>query len=494
MKPIPLIIFALMIAMTLSVPGQNTINRYEYWFDDNFSGRVVVDVTPVSPFQVATGIPTTGLSVGLHSFHIRFRDNNKKFSSVCSQYFHKVPAIIPGGTHVVAYEYWYDNDIGGKVIQPLTLQGTVQVIAGIPAAALSDGTHAFHIRFKDDHNNWSSLMSQFFLKVTGGSSADKHIVAYEYWFDNNPAGKIYQAVPPQSGIQLITDIQASTLTNGLHLVHIRFKDELNEWSGLQSHFFQKLTAGVISNKIYGYRYWFDSDLATLHMTPLTPPQTPYLLADSTVIPMIPDGNHTISFQFIDSTGIWSSAITDTFTFAGPIVNRTVSPHTIFNGESSCIDALETLTVGGNGTGFTVQAGGMVNLIAGLKLRLLPNTTVQQGGYLHGYLSPGSPYCLPPSSAPELKEASDPGKIVNVNASMVIYPNPTSGQFSVRLNCLQENSVATVKIYSAIGLQIYESTARNGRWSNISLSQYSPGIYLVQVIQGNEIFTGKVIRQ
>lgn len=494
MKPIPLIIFALMMAMTLSVTGQNTINLYEYWFDDNFSGRTVVDVTSVSTLQVVTGIPTTGLSDGLHSFHIRVRDNNAKFSAVCSQYFHKVPAIIQGGTHMVAYEYWYDNDIGGKVTQPFTPQGTVQVIAGIPAVALSDGLHTFHIRFKDDQHNWNSLMSQFFIKVTGGSSPDKHIVAYEYWFDNNPAGKIFQGIPPQSGMQLVTDIQASSLTNGLHLVHIRFKDDLNEWSSAQSHFFQKITAGVISNKIYGYRYWFDTDLATLHMAPSTPPQTPYLLADSAIIPMIPDGNHTISFQFRDSTGIWSSAITDTFNFAGPIVNRTVSPYTIFSGESSCIDALEILTVGGNGTGFTVQAGAMANLIAGLKIRLLPNTTVQPGSYLHGYLSPGSPYCLPPSSAPELEEASDRGTIVTGNASMVIYPNPTSGQFSVRLTCLQENSVATIKIFSAIGLKIYESTARNGRWSNISLSQYSPGIYLVQVIQDNEIFTGKVIRQ
>ncbi len=569
MKPIHLLFFALMTAMTLTVPGQNTIDRYEYWFDENFAGRTVVDVAPVSPLQVATGIPTAGLPAGLHAFHIRFRDANAKFSHACSQYFHKVPAILPGGAHVVAYEYWFDNNTAGKVTQVLTPQGTVQVVAGIPAVSLTDGVHAFHIRFKDDQNawtgmlsqffckqsvspvtgrnvvayeywfdnnytakitqtitpqnqveviaaisatsmdegmhalhirfkddqnSWSGLMSQFFLKTQSGSTPEKHIIAYEYWFDNNLAGKTYQAVPPQSGLQLITDIQASTLTNGLHLIHIRFLDDMNAWSSEQSHFFQKITAGVISNKIYGYRYWFDSDLATLHPAPVTPPQSPCVIVDSVIIPMIPTGNHTISFQFWDSTGRWSSAVTDTFHFVGPIVNRTVSSYTIGNGETSCVDALEMLTVGGSGTGFTVQGGGAANLVAGLKIRFLPNTTVHPGGYLHGHISPSSPYCLPPSTAPVLKEVTSTAPVDAGNISMVIYPNPTNDQFTVRLTGMPGHTAATLKIFTAMGVQIHESTVVNGRWPNISLSQCGPGIYLVQVVQGSGIFTGKVIKQ
>ncbi len=569
MKPIHLIILAL-TAMTLTVPGQNTINQYEYWFDGNFPARTVVNVTPVSPLQIATGIPTTGLSEGLHSSHIRYRDNNAKFSSACSQYFHKVPAVIPGGSNVVAYEYWFDNDFGGKVTQQLTPQGTVQVTAGIPAVSLSGGSHAFHIRFKDDHNiwtsvlsqffykiplspvtnknviayeywfdnnyagkvsqsitpqqatqvvlaipsislaegmhsfhirfkddqnTWSSALSQFFLKIPTGSSNDKNIIAYEYWFDNNHAGKTFQSITPQSGIQLITNIQASSLTNGLHLFHIRFKDDRNSWSSAQSHFFQKISnPGVISNKIYGYRYWFDSDMALMHSVPVAPPQTPYHLIDSAIIPMIPDGNHTISFQFKDSVGRWSSAITDTFNFTGPIVNRSISSHTIVNGENSCIDALQTLTVGGNGSGFVVQGGGIANMVAGLNIKFLPNTKVQPGGYLHGYISPGSPYCLSPSPAPELKEDANPETVLNKNPSMVIYPNPTNGNFTVQFTGKQEFSTAIIKIYTMMGLQILESTIRNGTSMNISLINQSPGIYLVKVVHQNQIFIGKVIRQ
>ena len=494
MKPIHLIIIAL-TAMTLTVPGQNTINQYEYWFDENFSARTAVNVTPVSPFQVTTGIPTTGLPEGLHSFHIRFRDNNAKFSSAWSQYFHKVTAVIPSGANVVAYEYWYDNNFEGKVTQTLTPQGTVQVIAGIPAVSLSNGSHAFHIRFKDDQNTWTSVLSQFFLKIQAGSSPDKNIIAYEYWFDNNHAGKTFQTVTPQSGIQLITNIQASSLTNGLHLFHARFKDDRDAWSSAQSYFFQKISnPGVISNKIYGYRYWFDSDLASVHLVPVAPPQTPYLLIDSAIIPMIPDGDHTISFQFKDSVGRWSGAVTDTFNFTGPMVNRSISSHTIINGENSCIDALQTLTVGGNGTGFIVQGGGIANMVAGLKIKFLPNTKVQPGGSLHAYISPGSPYCLSPSPAPELKEDVNPETVLNKNPSMVIYPNPTNGNFTVQLNGIQEYSTAMLKIYTTMGLQILESTIRNGRSVNISLINYSPGIYLVKIFHHNEIFIGKVIRQ
>jgi len=244
--------------------------------------------------------------------------------------------------------------LGGKVIQPLTPLGTVHVIAGIPAVSLSDGSHAFHIRFKDDQNTWSSAMSQFFLKIPTGSSPDNNIIAYEYWFDTNHAGKTFQTVAPQSCIQLITNIQASSLTNGLHLFHIRFKDDRNSWS---------------------------------------------------------------------------SVIKDTFNFTGPMVNRSISSHTVINGENTCIDALQILTVGGNGTGFIVQGGGIVNMVAGLKINFLPNTIVQPGGYLHAYISPGSPYCLPPSSEPEFKEDATPEVVLTKNSALVIYPNPTNGIFT-----------------------------------------------------------------
>ena len=56
--------------------AQNKINQYEYWFDTNFSGRTITSIAPVQNYQLNTAIQTTGLSTGLHTFHVRFKDEN----------------------------------------------------------------------------------------------------------------------------------------------------------------------------------------------------------------------------------------------------------------------------------------------------------------------------------------------------------------------------------------------------------------------------------
>ncbi|MDO9254670.1 MAG: T9SS type A sorting domain-containing protein [Bacteroidales bacterium] len=315
MKRHYLILIAL-ASINLTIEAQNNINRYEFWFDNNFEGRTSVGITPLTTFQLVSNIPTIGLNEGMHSFHIRFKDKSAIYSQPLSQFFLKIPASSVTNRKIIAYEYWYDNNYAGKVTQSVIPQSTANMIDGISAVALGDGLHSFNIRFKDDQHMWSSVQSQFFHKIATGTTANKNIVAYEYWYDNNYAGRVTQTLAPQTSLQLVTNISASTLSEGLHLFHIRFKDDRKTWSSVQSQFFQKISnSGTLTNQLLVYRYWFDGNITSLRNVNISPPSNSSQLTATISTPILSTGDHTINFQFKDIAGRWSCATADTFSVA-----------------------------------------------------------------------------------------------------------------------------------------------------------------------------------
>ena len=76
----------------------------------------------------------------------------------------------------------------------------------------------------------------------------------------------------------------------------------------------------------------------------------------------------------------------------------------------------------------------------------------------------------------------------------IYPNPTSGIFTVALG-LNRNNEMNLQVYNAIGQLVethYNSGAQNYLYE-IDLSDNPAGIYFVKVVVGDEVLTRKVIK-
>jgi PKD repeat protein len=261
----------------------------------------------------------------MHILHIRFRDSNNHYSSTINQFFYK--EYEGGGipNKIVSYEYWFDNNYGGKVYQTVTAQNTLQLISNLDASALSTGTHIFHIRLKDAGGTWSSVTSQFIQKVSGGTGITNQINAYEYWFDNNYAGRVYQSVSAQSEIQLIASINALALENGFHIFHIRFKDAGNSWGNVNSSFFEKFEKNAsFANLISEYRYWFD--MADSVMVDVHPPSPVNIYQLNTPLNLLgfKKGSHEMHIQFMDTLKNWSSIITDSI-YRFPVVVANCTP-------------------------------------------------------------------------------------------------------------------------------------------------------------------------
>jgi hypothetical protein len=312
--------------VSASTSASKQVVAYEYWYDNNYAAKVYQSVTPLSTVQLMNALDASALVTGLHIIHIRFKDDGGAWSSVLSQFFQKVSSSTASSKQVVAYEYWYDNNYAGKVYQSVTPLSTVQLMNNLDASALAAGLHVIHIRFKDDGGAWSSVLSQFFQKVSGGTGLTNEITAYEYWFDNNYAGKIYQTVAAQNQIQLLASIDAMPLSNGLHIFHVRFKDAENSWSSTISNFFQKTGQNsAIANYITKYRYWFDSADSVMFETQLSTPQNLYTLNTPLALSVIHKGNHLIHFQFADSLKNWSCVTSDSV-YKYPVVVADFTPN------------------------------------------------------------------------------------------------------------------------------------------------------------------------
>lgn len=76
------------------------------------------------------------------------------------------------------------------------------------------------------------------------------------------------------------------------------------------------------------------------------------------------------------------------------------------------------------------------------------------------------------------------------------PNPNNGRFDLRFN-LSDNDPVQVKILDMNGKEVYDDAVNNfsGNYNeNIDISEHGAGIYLLQIIQGNNASTHKIVIQ
>jgi hypothetical protein len=157
----------------------------------------------------------------------------------------------------------------------------------------------------------------------------------------------------------------------------------------------------------------------------------------------------------------------------------------------CFNALQTITVAGNGTTLTVTNTGSATMIAGQNIIYLPGTTVDPGGYMNGYISSNGQYCNMPAISVLTGEGEFPGSAKQTG--LKIYPNPTKGSFSLEVPVeLAEKS--SLEIYSMGGEKILLKELSGKQVYDISLENSPSGIYLVRVFSERQNYSARIVRQ
>ena len=169
--------------------------------------------------------------------------------------------------------------------------------------------------------------------------------------------------------------------------------------------------------------------------------------------------------------------------------------TLGNGNYACYNATQTIAVAGNGSLFKVHAGGSVEMIAGQMINYLPGATVEEGGYMHGYIAPTGPWC----NAPALPLATTIGPEKNgmpaqtASDGFLVFPNPTTGEFTLSLAGHPATGMAKVSIFGLPGEKIFETTMEAGTSRVFSLAGRASGVYYTRVETGSETIKGKIVK-
>lgn len=85
--------------------------------------------------------------------------------------------------------------------------------------------------------------------------------------------------------------------------------------------------------------------------------------------------------------------------------------------------------------------------------------------------------------------------ISEKGTIKVYPNPSSGVFTIRANGQQPITNSYIEVYNVLGQQVYQSNINSGN-TEVNLSRQPPGIYLYRVVTqtSNLVGEGKIVLQ
>ncbi len=191
------------------------------------------------------------------------------------------------------------------------------------------------------------------------------------------------------------------------------------------------------------------------------------------------GNGAVSPQFA------ITVIVSTYNTGNTVVN---------SGNILCYNAIQTIFVPGNGNTFAVLSGGSATMIAGQNIFYQPGTMAASGGYLHGYITTNNQYCggMAPSML-TVVAGIETLPVGSVTPFLKIYPNPTSGTFTIELTGDTGSQDARVEIMNMNGVKVLDEQLNGDRKYNLSITAMPPGLYFIHVVAGNLAETVKLVK-
>ncbi|MBE0661099.1 MAG: carboxypeptidase regulatory-like domain-containing protein [Bacteroidales bacterium] len=209
------------------------------------------------------------------------------------------------------------------------------------------------------------------------------------------------------------------------------------------------------------------------------------------------GYQSLTINDFMITGNESNYLTATLIPALPD-NLYLEDITILTGQFECFAATQTIVVAGSGTIFIVEPGAEAELVAGENIIMLPGTRVFDGGYLMARITVTDDYCSNPESIISAVIDPTPTEMPSLTGTdksfFRVYPNPTTGRFTLELTGGSFSGAIEVEAYDLIGKVILKTALPASQSHEFDFSLMQPGVYIMKVIHGSDAGFVKLIRQ
>lgn len=165
---------------------------------------------------------------------------------------------------IVQMEYFFDTDPGFGMAEQISVSpdSSIFIETTLSVDMLSNGIHTLYMRVRDTIDTWSFTQKRSFLKDPSLTGQNTDIIALEYFFDTDPGlGNGYSiSVTPGADIFFLDNVILDGLSDGLHTIYFRCRDEFENWSISQKRTFLKdpFATGEPTN-ITEMEYFFDTD-------------------------------------------------------------------------------------------------------------------------------------------------------------------------------------------------------------------------------------------
>ena len=388
-------------------------------------------------------------------------------------------------------EYFFDTDPGTGNANQILLPSpadSINYTTVINTAGLASGPHYLFVRTKLSSGEWSLYEpKEFFIR--------QPIVAAEYFFDTDPGAGNGTSLPVTPGIDstvIISGVSTTGLTSGNHVLFIRTRDASGHWSLYEPREF------FIKQSVVAAEYFFDADPGCGNAIPLAVgmPGDSVLINTSVSTGALTMGSHLIFIRTKDDKGVWSLYEPQEFTVGSPLPVEWLS----FTAERKEEDAWLTWITASerNCLRFDVERMIPENGNEFYKIGEVPgggNTSSRREYHFTDERVKCHGTCYYRLKQVDMNEEYSYTKVVAVyfnppKAIFRLYPNPSSGQFTLDVTSEQEDMLS-MEIINSNGqsVQAYGNLSFPYRFGN----DLEPGAYVVIVKMQTAVFNFKIIK-
>ena len=188
---------------------------------------------------------------------------------------------LPEATTAQSLRYWFDDNIGTSIQTSNVLDGSA---IEVNASELVEGIHVLHYQVVDSKGIAGIPASKLFIRISETPQAMK----IRYWYDDNISGS--QTLNNLNGA---TTIDASSLVDGIHVLHYQIEDSKGKVYVPVSKMFIKAGATPTAAKL---RYWFDDEKTQVVEKDYS---NGVQVVDASALV---EGIHTVHYQIVDNKG------------------------------------------------------------------------------------------------------------------------------------------------------------------------------------------------